>query len=191
VIKIGFKVYITEGCRLTRESALLLVEKAEQIFRKNGFQLSFDIISVTYIEKILDNGLSIFDFDLNLDGIDEKFVNQNPHFFSVERHKELLLFPENNSINLVLVKSLHNTGIDSYPSNFTFKNTNTIFISESCMDTSLAHSLLNHFGVENQYYDPKCLSYGSDLLRRDSVISEDEKLQLSPDLIENESVKLL
>ena len=54
--QIGINVYITEGCRLTKESSLKLINITEKIFRENGFLLSFPILSITYVEKILDNG---------------------------------------------------------------------------------------------------------------------------------------
>lgn len=186
--KIGVNVFITEGCRLTKESSIKLVLNTENIFRDNGFLLRFPIITTTYVEQIMDNGISIFDFNLNNQTDLSEIVNADPHFISVEKHKELSLFPQNDTINLVLVKSLHDTGIDSYPNSLTFKDTNTIFISESCYESSLAHSMMNHFGICDQYHDPKCLSYGSEILRKDTKMSEDEKLILSEEL--NESLTL-
>lgn len=182
---IGISVFITEGCRLTKESSAKLVKHTETIFRNNGFLLRFPIISTTYVEKIMDNGVSIFDFDLNNNTTLSNIVSQNPNFISVEKHKALSLFPKNDTINLVLVKSLHDTGIDSYPSSLTFKDTNTIFISEACYESSLAHSMMNHFGVDNQYHDPKCLSYGCECLLKDTLMSEDEKLLISEEIKEN------
>ncbi|MGL1894138.1 MAG: hypothetical protein OCD02_21090 [Spirochaetaceae bacterium] len=178
-------VFISEGCRLTQRSSEKLVTNAEDIFMNNGFNVSFKIDKTTYIEKILDNGISIFDFNMNKDLDDNDLVSDDPHIISVEKHKQLNLFPHNDTINLVLVKSLHDSGIDSWPHTATFKNTNTIFVSESCYESSLAHSLLNHFGVNDQYHDPNCLSYGSDCLRKDTLMSEDEKLILSEELTEN------
>lgn len=181
---IGINVYITESCRLTKDSAVTLVQKTEDIFRNNGFLLFFPIISTTYVEKILDNGVSIFDFNLNNTSSKEKIIEENPHFFSVDKHKELSLFPKDDAINLVFVKTLHDTGIDSWPNSVTFKDTNTIFISESCYDTSLAHSMMNHFGISDQFHDPNCLSYGCETLRMNTLMSEDEKLILSEELKE-------
>ncbi len=182
--KIGMNVFITEGSRLTKESSEKLIKKTEDIFRNNGFMLLFPIVSTTYVEKILDNGTSIFDFNLNNRSTKDSMIEQDPHFFSVEKHKELSVFPHNDTINLVLVKSLHDTGIDSWPTTATFQNTNTIFISETCYETSLAHSMMNHFGISDQYHNPNCLSYGCEMLRVDTKMSEDEKLILSEELIE-------
>ena len=95
--------------------------------------LLFPIVSTTYVEKILDNGTSIFDFNLSNTSTKDLMIAEDPHFFSVEKHKELSVFPHNNTINIVLVKSLHDTGIDSWPTTATFLNTNTIFISETCL----------------------------------------------------------
>lgn len=183
--RIAINVFITEGCRLTKESSVKLIKNAEDIFRDNGFLLRFPIISTTYVEKIMDNGVSIFNFNLNNITDTDKIVDEDPHFISVEKHKELSLFPQNDTINLVLVKSLHDTGIDSYPNSLTFKDTNTIFVSESCYESSLAHSMMNHFGVIAQYHDPKCLSYAFECLRKDTQISEDEKLILSEEFSES------
>lgn len=180
--KIGINVFITEGTRFTKNASYQLVKNTEQIFRKNGFLLRFPIISTTYVEKIMDNGVSIFDFELNNKINLENIISENPNFISVEKHKELSLFPKNNTINLVLVKSLSDSGIDYYPNSLTFKDTNTIFISESCYESSLAHSMMNHFGVKDQYHDPKCLSYGCECLLIDTLMSEEEKLVLSEEL---------
>lgn len=175
-------VFITEGSRHNSESAQILVENAESIFRNNGFRVSFPIIHTTYVQKSLDNGVSIYDFNLDNNKDPEVMVNQDPHIIAVENHKELNLFPHNDTINVVFVKSLHNTAIDSWPSSVTFKDTNTIFISEDCYESSLAHSLMNHFGVSDQYHDPSCLSYACECLRKDTLMSEDEKLILSQEL---------
>lgn len=178
-------VFITEGSRHNSESVLLLVKKTESIFRKNGFTVSFPIVSTTYVEKSLDNGVSIYDFNVN-DSVDVslELVNKDPHIISVEQRRELNLFPHNNTINIIFVKSLHDTCIDSWPNAITFKDTNTIFISETCYESSLAHSMMNHFGVSDQYHDPNCLSYGSECLRQNTFMSEDEKLILSEELTE-------
>ncbi|QEN05803.1 hypothetical protein EW093_14195 [Thiospirochaeta perfilievii] len=183
--KIGINVYITEGCRLTKESSLKLIKKTEEIFRSNGFYLSFPIISITYVEKILDDGTSIFDFNMDNRITKSYLLNSNPHFFSVEKHKEISVFPHNDTINLVLVKSLHDTGVDSWPNAATFEKTNTIFISETCYETTLAHIMMKHFGISDQYHNPKNLSYGCDLLRLDTKMSEEEKLILSEELSES------
>ena len=181
-------VYITEGCRLTQKSSIRLVNNAEKIFQSNGFPLTITICSTTYVEKAMDNGESIYNFNTNVDESNNEIVDLNPHIISVENHKDMNLFPESDIFNLILVKSLHDTGVDSWPHSLTFKETNTIFISETCFESSLAHGLMNHFGVVNQYHDPKCLSYGSDFLRTGTNMSEDEKLIISEEL--NKSVIL-
>ncbi len=137
-------VFITEGCRHSSESASLLVKNAESIFRNNGFMVSFPVSNMTYVEKYLDNGTSIYDLSLNEDQTTQELVNEDPHIFSVDKHSELNLFPHNDTINVVFVKSLHDNIIDSWPNTVTFKDTNTIFISEACYHSSLAHSLMNH-----------------------------------------------
>lgn len=175
-------VFITEGSRHNSESAELLVQNAESIFRSNGFSVSFPIVSTAYIQKVLDNGVSIYDFNIDKEDKTADIVNEDPHIISVESHRELNLFPHNDTINVVFVKSLHDTVIDSWPNSVTFKDTNTIFISEGCYYSSLAHSLMNHFGVSDQYHDPRCLSYGCECLRKDTQMSEDEKLILSQEL---------
>lgn len=183
---IKIKVYITEGCRLTTDSSIKLVKFAEDFFRNNGFFLRFPIESTIYIEKVMNNGKSIFDFDLNnTRGLDDI---GNSKFISVEKHKLLSLFPKNDYINLVLVKRLHDSGIDTYPNSMTFKDTNTIFISEDCYESSFAKSLMNHFGITNQYHDPNCLSYGYEYFTKGLLMSEDEKLTLSEELNENITV---
>ncbi|MBN2617566.1 MAG: hypothetical protein JXR64_04565 [Spirochaetales bacterium] len=181
--KIGINVFITEGCRLTHESSVKLVKVAEEIFTKNGFNVEFPIISTTFVEKNLDNGISIYDF--NVSNIKENIVIQKPHSFAVVDHKELSLFDKSETINLILVKSLHNTGIDSWPSSLSLDETNAIFVSETCFESSFAHSLMNHFGIKDQFHDPHCLSYGSEILRKDTKMSEDEKLILSQELSES------
>lgn len=183
--EIKINVYITEGCRLTQKSSGRLVQNAEEIFRSNGFSLGFNVASTTYVEKIMDNGVSIYDFTTNNEESTNPIIGADPHIISVEKHVDLELFSHNDTINLVLVKSLHETDIDSWPNSLTFKDTNTIFISETCFESSLAHGLMNHFGVKNQYHDPKCLSYGSDCLRIGTMMSEDEKLIISEELSES------
>ena len=131
---------------------------------------------------------SIFDFNMDNKITKEQLIKDNPHFFSVEKHLELSVFPHNDTINLVLVKSLHDTGIDSWPTSKTFENTNTIFISETCYESSLAHSMMNHFGISDQFHNPNCLSYGCEMLRLDTHMSEEEKLILSEQLSEKISL---
>ncbi len=181
----NINVFITEGSRHNSESSMLLVKNAEDIFRNNGFGVSFPIVNTTYVQKTLDNGVSIYDFNLNKSSATEDIISQDPHIISVEQHKELYLFPHNDTINVVFVKSLHDTAIDSWPNSVTFKDTNTIFISEGCYHSSLAHSLMNHFGVTDQYHDPSCLSYGCGCLRKNTLMSEDEKLILSNELTDS------
>lgn len=178
-------VFITEGCRHNSESATMLIKHAESIFRNNGFAVSFPVSNLTYVEKCLDNGTSIYDMNLDEEKSGDELVSQDPHIYSVEKHNELNLFPHNDTINVVFVKSLHDNVHDSWPNTLTFKDTNTIFISEGCYYSSLAHSLMNHFGVADQYHDPTCLSYGCDILRKNTKMSEDEKLILSQELIDS------
>lgn len=180
--EIKINLFITEGCRLTHESGMKLAHVAETIFRNNGFPISLPIINTTYVEKIMDNGVSIYNMDLH--GEKEITVEDDPHIIAVEQHKELSLFNDRD-INLVLVKSLHDVQADSWFNSYSFSNTNTIVVSESCYDTSFAHSLMNHFGIEDQYHDPACISYGYEILRSGIKMSEDEKLILSEELSEN------
>lgn len=180
--EIKINLFITEGCRLTHNSGVKLAHVAESIFRNNGFDISLPITNTTYIEKEMDNGTSIYNMDLHCET--DTIVNENPHLIGVEKHKEVSLF-DDKDINLVLVKSLHDVEADSWFNSFTFSNTNTIFVSESCYDTSFAHSLMNHFGIENQYHDPACISYGFEILRSGVKMSEYEKLILSEELNEN------
>ena len=48
--------------------------------------------------------------------------------------------------------------------------------------------MMNHFGISDQYHDPDCLSYGCEILRVDTKMSEDEKLILSEELSESETI---
>lgn len=174
------RVLIAEGSRYDSEGVRELIKNTEQIFRKNGYRISLPVMEVIHIKKHCDSGRSILDTVVRGD-IDKMLMNkENPNVVCVESGRKLPLFQsEEDEFNLIFVKSIYDCTRDSTPEGLTFEGSNTIFIREDSYSTTLAHCIINNFGVPSQFSHSDYLSYACGCLRNDIYISEDEKLVLS------------